>query len=171
MTAYRVTIDHQDGTSEHHDTTQEAAYGLVLDELRAPTPGVTRVEVRALPEHRHTQEETLVQGHAHAGACPSLQGAFRPLSGYCRDQIRDAIDASGNRGLKRSEIWQVVSRSKSLRQVNTWLAELLATGEYEEFVTHTGESGRPPVRYRRCKPSSTAGDDATRALAEAEDAQ
>lgn len=44
--AYLVTIDHRDGTSEHYTTSRNAAYALVLDELRAPTPGICRIDIR-----------------------------------------------------------------------------------------------------------------------------
>lgn len=44
--AYRVTIEHRDGTAEHHTTARDDAYQLVLDELLNPTPGVSRVDIR-----------------------------------------------------------------------------------------------------------------------------
>jgi len=81
----------------------------------------------------------------------------RPLSAYWRQRIRDAIDATGDRGLGRAEIWTLLSHGKTGRQVGELLAELLASQAYEEITIRTGGPGRPPVRYRR-KPSRTAGN-------------
>jgi len=82
----------------------------------------------------------------------------RPLPAYWRQHIRDAIDATGDRGLGRAEIWTLLSHDKTGRQVGELLAELLASEVYEEITVRTGEPGRPPVRYRRRQPSHAAGN-------------
>jgi len=99
---------------------------------------------------------------AAPGTAPAaaVLGLLRPLPAYRRQRIRDAIDAAGDCGLSRTEIWALTSRGYTLRQLNHALAELLASEAYEEIIVRTG-IGRPPIRYRR-KPSHTAGDDTSR---------
>jgi hypothetical protein len=101
-------------------------------------------------------------GNPYAYGNPHGFAPFRPIAAYWRQRIRDAIDATGERGLSRSEIWAILGRSKSGRQFNEVIAELLASQAYEEIIVRTGEGGRPPVRYRRRKPSHEARADASR---------
>jgi hypothetical protein len=103
-------------------------------------------------------------------AANATPAPFRPLPAYWRQRIRDAIDATGDRGLGRAEIWALTRRCFSLRQINEALAELLTSEAYEEIIVRTG-NGRPPVRYRRRKPSHAAGNDASRGAVAKRDGQ
>jgi hypothetical protein len=108
------------------------------------------------PAEARTRAKADPRGHQ------ALTATSRLSSAYICQRVRDAIDASGNRGLMRSEIWSIFSRTKTLSQFNEMIAELLASGAYEEFIRRTGEGGRPPVVYRR-KVSREALGDASRA--------
>lgn len=130
-----------------------ADYARWLDGLADDAPE-TRTEAR-------TRTEPGPYGNPYAYGNPRGYAPFRPLSAYWCQRIRDAIDASGARGLMRSEIWALTRRRFSLRQVNDALAELLASGAYEQTTERTGAPGRPPVVYRR-KPSHRARADASR---------
>jgi len=135
-----------------------AHYLRWLDDLQAAE--AARDDSEAPGTRTRTEPDPYASPYAYGN--PAALAPFRPLPAYWRQRIRDEIDATGDRGLGRAEIWALTRRCFSLRQVNEALAELLASEAYEEIIVRTGEPGRPPVRYRRRKPSSAAGDDASR---------
>jgi hypothetical protein len=129
-----------------------------LDSRADDTPTEQVSEARTEPR---TRTEPDPHGNPYAyGDDPAILGLLRPLPAWRRQHIRDVIDAAGDNGLSRTEIWALTSRGYTNRQLNHALAELLAGEAYEEFIVRTGAPGRPPIRYRR-KPSHAAGDNAS----------
>jgi hypothetical protein len=130
-----------------------ADYARWLDGLTDDAPqGRTQARTRTEPDP---------YGDPYAYGNPAGWAPSRPLPAYWRQRIRDAIDATGDRGLGRAEIWALTNDAFSLRQINDALAELLASQAYEEITVRTGERGRPPIRYRRRQPSHAAGNAAS----------
>jgi hypothetical protein len=47
---YSITITSDDGTAEHYELPQDAAYEMMLSELANPTPGCTGVRMETITE-------------------------------------------------------------------------------------------------------------------------
>jgi hypothetical protein len=61
-------------------------------------------------------------------AADATPAPFRPLPAYWRQRIRDAIDATADRGLGRAEIWALTRRSFTRRRKPSHTARADASG-------------------------------------------
>jgi hypothetical protein len=81
----------------------------------------------------------------------SIASARYVLDGQARDprleRIRRAVDAAGDDGLNRSAIWGLFSRNLTKEVLAELLAQLTASGDYEEVREAT--KGRPAETFRR----------------------
>ncbi len=66
------------------------------------------------------------------------------------DTLRRALDGAGEAGLGRGEVSALFGRNLTKQVLDELLHEVMATGEYTEF-RHSGERGRPSMRYRRAE--------------------
>ncbi|MEU4803068.1 DUF3987 domain-containing protein [Actinosynnema sp. NPDC023587] len=67
------------------------------------------------------------------------------------DTLRRALDGVGEAGLSRGEVSALFGRNLAKQLLDRLLHEVMASGEYVEF-RHSGERGRPSIRYRRATP-------------------
>lgn len=70
------------------------------------------------------------------------------------DTLRRALDGAGEAGMSRGAVSALFGRNLSRQVLDGLLREVMASGQYEEF-RHSGERGRPSVRYRPVTPSPT----------------
>jgi hypothetical protein len=136
---------------DHLEDSAERAGGLVGPLLARGSAQTLRLAVvyALLDASDSIHAEHVEAALAFWGYCASsVREIFGDATGNpIADRIAEAVDASGSRGLTRTEISGALGRNHTAEEIDVAVGELVASGRYR--MTEEATGGRPATRLFR----------------------